>query len=103
MSVITFDTLKFVKELESAGVPAVQAEAQARALARALDTNLAELATKGDIREVRVDLARVETKLDTVRIDLQRDIHEMELRLTIKLGVFLVAAAGVFGALVKLL
>lgn len=50
MGTITFDTHKFVKELESAGMPSGQAEAFVRAqqeiLAQALDTTLA---TKSDI------------------------------------------------------
>ena len=50
MSTITFDTLKFVKDLESAGVPPAQAEAFVRAqqeiLSQSLDTTLA---TKSDI------------------------------------------------------
>ncbi|MDP1605088.1 MAG: hypothetical protein Q8L93_00315 [Rhodocyclaceae bacterium] len=50
MSAITFDTHKFVKDLETAGVPPAQAEAFVRAqqeiLSQALDTTLA---TKSDI------------------------------------------------------
>ena len=58
MATITFDTRKFVKELESAGMPSSQAEAFVRAqqeiLAQALDTTLA---TKSDIAEVKAELA----------------------------------------------
>ena len=50
MNTITFDTHKFVKDLESAGVPPAQAEAFVRAqqeiLSQALDSTLA---TKSDI------------------------------------------------------
>lgn len=50
MSAITFDTHKFVKDLESAGFPPAQAEAFVRAqqeiFSQALDTTLA---TKSDI------------------------------------------------------
>ena len=50
MTTITFDTHKFVKELESSGFPPEQAEAfvrlQQEILAQALDTTLA---TKSDI------------------------------------------------------
>ncbi len=57
MSTITFDTLKFVKELESAGVPPAQAEAFVRAqqeiLAQALDSTLA----------THADVERIERKL----------------------------------------
>lgn len=57
MAAITFDTHKFVKELEAAGVPEVQAEAFVKAqqeiLAQVLDTSLA----------TRSDIERVERKL----------------------------------------
>lgn len=57
MTTITFDTHKFVKDLESAGVPPLQAEAFVRAqqeiLSQALDSTL----------ETRSDIERVERKL----------------------------------------
>ncbi|MBF0311540.1 MAG: DUF1640 domain-containing protein [Magnetococcales bacterium] len=60
---IPFDTLAFVKELESAGVPAPQAEAQAKALSGVLqkveESHLKELATKGDV-ETAVGAAKIE-------------------------------------------
>jgi hypothetical protein len=65
------DTLEYVKELRAAGVPELQAEAQAKALSR-LATE--ELATKKDIE------------------DLRRDLRELEYRLTIKMGVLTAAA-----------
>lgn len=86
MSTVTFDTFKFVDRLEKAGLSRDQAaaivEAQKDSLAEALDT---ALATKADI-------VRLENRIET-----------MELRLTIKLGVFLAGAAGIFGAIVKLM
>jgi len=89
MNTITFDTLKFVKELENAGVPDAQAEAQARALSNVLETNVKELVTKSD--------------LDHQTEKLQRDIKEMEMRLTIKLGVFIAGGIGLFLALSKVI
>ena len=49
MSTLTFDTLKFANRLKIAGVPAIQAEAEAEALSEVLETNLGELATKADL------------------------------------------------------
>ena len=46
MGVTTFDTLKFVRRLEEAGVPSEQAEAQAEVLTEAFNVNLEELVTK---------------------------------------------------------
>ena len=42
----SFDTLKFVRRLENAGVPTLQAEAQAEVLTEAFMTNLDSLVTK---------------------------------------------------------
>ncbi len=78
MTATTFDTLAYARRLREAGVPELQAEAQAAALADALRQNAGELATKADLRE-------------------------LELRLTIKLGAMLVVATGVVATLVKLL
>ena len=74
-SSITFDTHAFVKELTAAGMPEAQAEILARSQARLINE---ELATK-------------------------RDLKELELRLTIRLGSMMVIAIGVVAALVKLL
>ena len=50
MSTLTFDTLKFANQLKTAGVPAIQAEAEAKALSEIFETNLSELVTKEDLR-----------------------------------------------------
>ena len=46
MAISTFDTLKFVRKLERAGVSTQQAEAQAEVLTEAFNVNLEELVTK---------------------------------------------------------
>ena len=46
MAISTFDTLKFVRRLEAAGVPAEQAEVQAEVLTEAFNVNLDALVTK---------------------------------------------------------
>jgi len=57
---VTFDTLEYVNELKAADVPDKQAEAQAKAMRRVLDTALTDhasaLATKGDLRELELRL-----------------------------------------------
>ena len=56
MSTVTFDTLKYAEALKSAGVPDVQAKAQAEALADALRQGGQDLATKADIAELKAEL-----------------------------------------------
>ncbi|MEX0965035.1 MAG: hypothetical protein WDZ52_13445 [Pseudohongiellaceae bacterium] len=46
MAITTFDTLKFVRRLEEAGVPLKQAEIQAEVLTEAFNVNLESLVTK---------------------------------------------------------
>ena len=72
---VAFDTLKYSKRLQEAGVPREQAEIQAEAFAEIVDE---KLATKHDLKE-------------------------LEYRLIIKLGGMLVFSIGVVATLVKIL
>ena len=83
---ILFDTHAFVKDLTEAGMPMEQAEVLARSQAGLIDERLA---TKQDMEELE--------------ISLRREMKELELRLTIRLGSMMVAAVGVVAVLVKLL
>jgi hypothetical protein len=71
MGTVTFDTLKYAEALKTAGVPDVQAKAQAEALADALRQGGQELATKADITELRMaskaDLAAVRADIASSR------------------------------------
>lgn len=75
MAAIMFDTHAFVKELTGAGMPERQAEVLARSQAILIEE---KLATK-------------------------RDLKELELSLTLRLGSMMVVSIGVVAALVKLL
>ena len=76
MATVTFDTHKFVKTLKEAGVPESQAEAFSTAVRESHEA--AELATKGDLRE-------------------------LELRMTIKLSSIVIAGLGVLTLIFKFL
>jgi len=75
MSAMTFDALKFVQTLEDAGVDRQQATAIAQAVRDSHEA--ADLATKGDLRE-------------------------LELRIVIKLGSLMVILMGLMLAILKL-
>ena len=67
MTTITFDTHKFVKQLESSGIPAVQAEAfvsaQQEILSKVLDSTLASRADLVSVeKSLRADIGRIEHK-----------------------------------------
>lgn len=92
MATVTFDTLKFADALKSAGVPAAQAEAEARALASALSD--VDVASKRDIEHSeKAILAKLET--------MQQEAKALELRLTVKLGAFVAGGVAVLLALLR--
>lgn len=107
MSIMYFDTLKFVERLKAGGVPEAQAKAEAEALTEVLDVNLKELATKGDLAAVKSELAAVKAELKADIADLRKDVDYklslLEQRMVIKLGALMVAAVGAAAALAKLL
>ena len=60
MSTVTFDTLKFVKRLQEAGISTKEAEAIATAQSEAFEelTKTKELTTKTDLHELKYDLLK---------------------------------------------
>ncbi|MBF0293872.1 MAG: DUF1640 domain-containing protein [Magnetococcales bacterium] len=105
---IPFDTLAFVKELESAGIPQAHAEAQAKALTtvmRQVDARVDDLAAKRDKQnEEKFDTLsdrneqhvkgrldglatrqELDFKLATVEANLKRDIKELDTKMETRL------------------
>lgn len=76
-----FDTLKYSKARESAGVSRDQAEAHIRIIAEIVEGNLS---TKQDIK------------------DLKDEMHKLELRLVIKLGTLVTLAIAAAVAVLKI-
>jgi len=112
MSTLTFDTLKFANQLKIAGVPSVHAEAEAKALSEVLETNLGELATKSDLREVesglrheigdvRKDLQRVEERFDTKLANLKFELLKWMIGLAIAQATLVIGLIGVLIGLLK--
>jgi len=90
---IAFDTLVYAKKLKSVGFTEAQAEALAESQAQLIESRLA---TKQDIELVRRDMKELETSL-------KRDIKEIEMRLTIRMGILIAASIAIVATLVKLL
>jgi hypothetical protein len=74
MATISFDTLKFADTLKQAGVPAAQAEAEARAVAAAIG---------------EIDVAT------------KNDLLALEQRMTIKIGGMFMVAVGILIAVLR--
>ncbi len=87
MITITFDTHEFFNELKNAGFSDQQAE---------VITKLQKVAVSSTREQARHDF-------DLDNISTKRDLKELELRLTIKMGAMLSVAVAVIAALVKLL
>ncbi|MBF0110589.1 MAG: DUF1640 domain-containing protein [Magnetococcales bacterium] len=56
MTTITFDTLKFVETLKASGFDEPQAKGMAAAIQEVQKSNMDELATKGDLRKLRLEI-----------------------------------------------
>jgi hypothetical protein len=111
---VPFDTHAVVKRLTAAGVPESQAEVHAETLA---DLVLSQLASKEDLRLTKEDLkqgldalhqefVQLETRL-THRIEmgeqrLEKRMTDMELKLTVRVGVMLAAGFGIMTAILRL-
>lgn len=79
MTTITFDTLKFVEKLKTAGILEAHAKAEAEALVSAFSEAMdSQLANKADInrleRELKGDINRVERELKS---DINRPEREL--------------------------
>ena len=101
------DTLQVSKDLQAASFTPTQAEALAKLLRDRQEADLTQLATKGDLEQLRtamkgdLEQLRAATKADIS--DLRSELVMLEQRLTIKLGGMLALAVGITTALVKLL
>ena len=100
MTAVAFDTHKFIKELKGSGVPEGQAEALQRAFSEAIGANLA----------TKVDIERLENKIESHRKDNKSDIERleqkmeiMEQRITIRLGSIMVVGIAVLAGVIKFL
>lgn len=89
---LIFDTLQYANRLKAVGVPEKQAEVQAEALREIMDN---KLATKKDLELVRKDL-------ELAKNELKRDIKDIELRMTLKLGSLMVGGISTLVVLMKL-
>lgn len=100
MAVATFDTLKFANTLKAAGVPPQHAEAEAHALAEALQVNFKELVTKDDLKqEIRELEQRLNAKIDLLA--LQHKSEMQVLRWMFGVGTTLILA--ILGIVLRLL
>ncbi len=78
MEPIGLDTLKATRSLEAAGFDAAQAEALVTVLGSPVSGNVA---TREDVRDLRVTVRDVRTELHDVRTELKAEIHDVRAEL----------------------
>ncbi len=74
MSMAAFDSIGYMRKLEEAGVPRQQAETQADALRQVLgqydEASRREMATKGDIKDLRLEIEKVRGEIKSSELRL---------------------------------
>ncbi|MBF0180948.1 MAG: DUF1640 domain-containing protein [Magnetococcales bacterium] len=83
---MTFDTLKFVRRLRDAGVEEKQAEAFSEAFKEVQDAQLAGLATKGDIQEVKRDIKELALRIAADMAKIHGDLATMRWGMAVTVG-----------------
>lgn len=123
MGQVAFDTLQASEELETAGISREQARAISFVVRKSHE--VADVATKADIAEVKRDIADVrkdmearfeknEAQMQTrfektdaqiadVRKDMANRFDKLGLQMTVRMGGMLIAAVGLMTAILKVL
>mgnify|MGYP001783944823 CR=1 FL=1 len=92
MTSTTFDSLGYFEKLKEAGVPEAQARVQAEAMRQQMEAQRAalqtaldrydeasrrELATKGDVQDVRLEIEKVRAEVEKVRVEVERNKYDL--------------------------
>ncbi|MBF0292525.1 MAG: hypothetical protein HQK86_10265 [Nitrospinae bacterium] len=101
------DTLEYVKELRAAGVPEQQAEAQAKALSKAVSENVVtkehfDLTLEKVNHRIGTLEEKVNHRIDTLEEKFNHRIEQLEYRLTIRMGGMIAAAIAALAAIMRL-
>nr|VFK13257.1 MAG: hypothetical protein BECKLPF1236B_GA0070989_104516 [Candidatus Kentron sp. LPFa]VFK18190.1 MAG: hypothetical protein BECKLPF1236A_GA0070988_101924 [Candidatus Kentron sp. LPFa]VFK33766.1 MAG: hypothetical protein BECKLPF1236C_GA0070990_102233 [Candidatus Kentron sp. LPFa] len=96
----SFDTLALYEKLKESGVP----DSQAAAHSSGLNDALAHVATKSDLREVKMDLREVKVDIENLKISTHADMAAMKSDIIswivgMFLGLVVLMVAAVFGLL----
>jgi predicted ribosome quality control (RQC) complex YloA/Tae2 family protein len=102
-----FNSLKYAKQLEKAGVSREQAEAHLQILAEVMESNLATREDVKDIRQefkdVRKEIGDVRGEITRLRQEIKSDIQRSEQRMTIRIGTIVSIAIGAAVAILQLI
>ncbi|WP_406706706.1 DUF1640 domain-containing protein [Sodalis sp.] len=117
MGQVAFDTLQASEELQTAGLTSEQAKAISLVVRKSHE--VADVATKADIVEVKHEIAEVNRNVADVRKDLSTEIADVRkdmtagfdkindkfeklgMQMTIRLGLMVAAAVSIIAAILK--
>ncbi len=113
LSMFAFNSLGFAKKLELAGVPRKQAEAQAHVFSQVFKANAKELATKGnlqtlevnlraEIADLRKDMDAKFSTIDSKFLIVDAKLDKLLSQMTARLGSMVLAAVMVMPFIFKL-
>lgn len=104
---MALDTHRIVQRLRASGFDERQAETVTDVLIETRSTELGELVTKADFAEFRAEfkaeIARLDNRITPLEQRIDARFESLEQRMTIKLGLMLVAGIAAVATLVKLL
>ena len=78
MTILTFDTLKFVETLKESGFSEPQSRGMAVAIQEVQQASLADVATKADIRELKSDIRGLKSDMQVLESNLKSDMQVLE-------------------------
>jgi phosphoribosyl-ATP pyrophosphohydrolase len=103
MAAVAFDTHKYIKSLEDAGVPLQQAEAQAKVLAEAIEVTLASKQDLQNIKnELKSDIADLKSELKSDMAGLKVEIANSKSIMIMWLVGAMIAQTGIIITILKM-
>ncbi|MGG2139952.1 DUF1640 domain-containing protein [Symbiopectobacterium sp. RP] len=111
MGQVAFDTLQASEELQTAGLTSEQAKAISLVVRKSHE--VADVATKADIADVKRDIADVrkdmefrfektDAQIADVRKDMTAGFDKLGMQMTIRLGLMVAAAVSIIAAILKM-
>jgi hypothetical protein len=104
MVAINFDTLKYSKQLEEAGVPRAQAEAQVRIQQQSLSEALDEFVVKNDFGNLKKDVDIYKSDIVAIKTDLssvKNDVAVLKTDVAVLKLMMGVMSAGIMALVIK--